>query len=111
MILVLSNNGEISFSEAMQRYTNQDMYLEAARSQDLIGFVNFQFGRISRSWKFLQEMYLNRRYNGRRYSYEAWTKRLIYQLYQRLKAIWRRRCVIVHGSLGKEISKRERKAV
>ena len=29
----------------------------------------------------------------------------------RLKVIWKRRCEIVHGSLGKEISKRERKAV
>ena len=111
ILLVLSQNGDISFVDAMKRFTDDNMYLDTARSQDLIGFVDFQFGRISRSWKFLQERYLNETYNGRRYSYEVWTKRLVYQLYMILKVIWKRRCEIVHGSLGKEISKRERKAV
>ena len=111
VINVLSEDGKLSFYDAMMRLTDNDAHLDAAKSQDLIGFHNFQFDRISRLWKFVQEDYLIRRYNGKRYSYEAWTKRFIYQLYQRLRVIWRKRCEIVHGSVGKAVSKRKRKAV
>ena len=110
-MLVLTGNGNISFTTAMERYTNDVTYHEAVRSQDLIGYYNFQFGRISKAWKFLQETHLHRHYNGKRYSHEAWTKRFIYQLYRRLRDIWRKRCDSVHGSRGKATSKRERKAI
>ena len=52
---VLHHNGTVSFTEAMEKITDEGTYIEAAQSQDNIGFHNFQFGRISKAWKFLQE--------------------------------------------------------
>ena len=87
------------------------IYIQAARSQDYINYDNFQLGRISRYWKPLQAHYIENGLRNKRLSADAWAKRLVYQLYQRMRSIWTRRCKIVHGSNGREISRRERKAL
>ena len=79
ILFVLHHNDTVSFTEAMTRFTDENTYLVAAQSQDV-------------TWKFLQESHINRRWNGKRFSNEACTKRLIYHLYVRLLDIWRRRC-------------------
>ena len=81
---VLTNNGHCSFEAAMRLYSLDDPYLQAARVQDHIGFQNFQYGRISKQWTFLQETYLSKHYPTKRFSAASWAKRLTYQLYHRL---------------------------
>ena len=107
----MANNGELSFEDAMATITNEDRYIQAARSQDIIGYDNFQFGRVSRHWRILQQSFLESHHSRRRYSAEAWSKRFIHQMYKRMKSIWKRRCEIVHGSKGRQISRREKKAL
>ena len=108
---VLDHNGTISFEDAMNRYTLCEEYLDAARYQDRIGFDNMLMGRLTKHWKRLQSHYLSLMFPRNRYSAEAWMKRLIYQLYKRMKTLWKNRCDIVHRADGKAVSKRERQAL
>ena len=80
ILLVLFHDGTLSFEDSMRRFTNEELYIQAARSQDYINYDHFQFGRMS--------------------------KYFIYQLYRRMRSIWKKRCKIVHVSTGRKISRR-----
>ena len=108
---VIEHDGTVSFTETMRRYTLDEQYIEAAQCQDQIGFYNLILGRLAKHWKRLQTHHLSRTYPRKRYSADAWMKRLVYQLYKRMKTLWKNRCDIVHRTEGKAISKRERKAL
>ena len=106
---VLDHDGTVSFTEAMQRYTLDEQYLEAAQCQDQIGFNNLIMGRLAKHWKRLQTHHLSLICPRKRYSADAWMKRLVYQFYKRMKTLWKNRCDLVHRAEGKAISKRDRK--
>ena len=106
---MLRNDGAISFLDATARLTDIDAYLRAARSQDEIGFENFVFGRISRSWMVCQDIFLLHNAPKRHTLASTWAKRVVYQLYVRMNSIWKKRRQLIHGADGKAVSKREKR--
>lgn len=108
---VLHHDGTVSFYDAMSLFSADPKYLNAAHSQDEIGYMNFQYGRISRLWGECQNQFLALNYPTRHTQPHTWPKRIVYQLYQRLRIIWKKRCDLVHGKDGRELSKRERRAL
>ena len=108
---VLRQDGNLSFKTAMTNLTLDSNYLHAAACQDIIGFKNFIIGRVSREWKHLQAQYLIRTYPDKRYSAIAWVKRWVYRIYKRMGDLWKNRCDLVHKMEGKEISRREKRAL
>ena len=111
LINTLKANGDESFYSSMRLMTNDAIYLSCSQVQDSIGYHNFLFGRISSHWKELQRSYLEKKYNDRRFSADAWAKHLIAKLYRIIHNIWRYRCDRVHGKDQQRISKREKKAL
>ena len=111
IMTVLRDDGNTSFLQAARSFTTIEKYHEVANAQDIIGYQNFILGRISKHWKIQQADYRSRFCPDKRFSTDAWAKRLIYQIYKRMRAIWRKRCELVHGIKGKNVSKRERKVL
>ena len=111
IMTVLRDDGNTSFLQVARSFTTIEKYHEVANAQDIIGYQNFILGRISKHWKIQQADYRSRFCPDKRISTDAWAKRLIYQIYKRMRAIWRKRCELVHGIKGKNVSKRERKAL
>lgn len=78
IVLVLRENGTLTFTDAMKRFTLESAYINAAECQDKISFNNFSIGRISCEWKHVQAKYLLHHFPDRRYSAVAWVKRWVY---------------------------------
>ena len=110
-VMVLRGDGRLTFLQAAQQLTTSPSYHDAAREQDIIGLRNFVLGRVSKLWKHCQSTYRSRFCPDKRFSTDVWAKRLVYQLYKRMRNIWRQRCTLVMGVNGKLASKRERKAL
>lgn len=108
---VLLDGFDMTFYDCMKNNTTDDLYLRAAREQDMIGRHNFLLGRISSVWKELQRRYLLRTYPKKNFSADAWVKRFIGKLYRTMSSIWRFRCDQVHGAELAMTSKREQKAL
>ena len=83
--------------------------MSTAQQQDDIGFFNFLFGRVAKSWATLQDQYLLANFPKKRFSADVWSRRWVYQLYKRMQMIWKYRCDIVHQKDGKGVSRRQRK--
>ena len=62
ILSVLQTCGHTTFCLAMEPLTSDEMYHRCALSQDLIGWNNFHFGRISVHWITLQREYLQQKY-------------------------------------------------
>jgi len=57
IIMTIRGDGRITFLQATQSMTTNELYFEAARAQHMIGLRNCVLGRISKLWKRCQTSY------------------------------------------------------
>ena len=82
ILLVLYQDGNISFYKTAKMITDNEEYYRLALDQDCIGYQNFIMGRISFRWKKYQAALRLEFQQDNRFSADAWTKHLVYQLYR-----------------------------
>lgn len=68
----------------------------------------FFFGRVSQKWRELQRRYFLFKYPTRKYSADAWIRRVIGRIYRMTRGLWKFRCEIVHGNEHVHTSRREK---
>ena len=111
VIMVLRSKTNMSFAAAMRTITTSRLHLTAAQEQDIIGLPNFLLGRLSRKWREVQRSYFSHQFPNKKFSADAWTRRVIAKIYKTSQSFWKFRCEYIHGVENVLTSNREKKAL
>ena len=106
--VALKNHNSQAFSHSIKHTDATPLHHTAAMEQDEVGYVNFFFGRVSQKWRELQRRYFLFKYPTRKYSADAWIRRVIGRIYRMTRGLWKFRCEIVHGNEHVHTSRREK---